>query len=195
MRRKLFALFCVLSAVITSINSVLAVSAKASQTGMGTGTTYYISSRNGDNANAGTSQTAAWETLDKLIGLALHPGDSILLEAGSVFEDSYIHLKDVHGTADAPIVIGSYGEGAKPAIHANGQGIWYQDYKGQMDDKNHKSKGYISSAILLYDVDFVEISDLEITNQSNDFDYFTGSVSSVSKTSGRMDRTGVSGIA
>ena len=28
------------------------------------GTTYYISSLNGDNSNSGTSQNAAWETLD-----------------------------------------------------------------------------------------------------------------------------------
>ncbi len=207
MKKKMLAVACMLTVVGTGIGFPLAGTdvAEAAETG----TTYYISSIHGDNAKRGTSASEAWETLDKLIeDVKLKPGDSVLLEKGSVFNDAYIHLYDVHGTADAPIVISSYGEGNKPVINANGQGVWYQSYEKRtinedgsittnvmMDNSNHKYKGYVSSAILLYDVDFVEISDLEITNESDDFDYFKGAASSVSETSGRMDRTGVSGIA
>ena len=101
-------------------------------------------------------------------------------------------MQNVGGTQENPISISSYGEGNKPVINCNGEGIWYQDYGKAMDNSGHRSSGYVSSAILLYDVDYVEISNLEITNKSNDFDYFS---TNVNKASGRMDRTGVAGIA
>lgn len=204
MKRKALALVCAMTLAGSGPNLSPALSVQAAQAGGAGGTTYYISSLHGDNAAAGTSESAAWETLDKLIDLKLEPGDQVLLEKGSVFEDSYIHLQDVHGTADAPIKVSSYGTGAKPAIHANAQGVWYQQYGTNLDNADHRRQGYVSSTILLYDVDFVEISDLELTNQSDDFEYFKGAVTSAAENSGasadrsqnkRMDRTGVAGFA
>lgn len=201
MKKRALALVSAFVLAGTSINLPPVLSVHAAQTD---GTTYYISSIHGDNSKDGTSESSAWETLDKLIDLELMPGDKILLEKGSVFEDSYIHLQDVHGTADAPIQISSYGTGtAKPAIHANGQGVWYQQYGKNLDNVDHRRQGYVSSAILLYDVDYVEISGLELTNVSNDFDYFKGAVDSAAENSSysagagnkRMDRTGVAGLA
>lgn len=190
MKKRVLALLCAL--LVTATGQFFLPSF---ETFAADGTTYYISSQNGNNAKSGKSESEAWETLDKLKGVKLNPGDQILLEKGSQFQ-GYIHLKDVHGTESAPIKIGSYGTSKRrPAIHANGQGIWYQSYEGNMDNSKHRSKGYVSSAILLYDVDFVEISGLEITNKSNDFDFFDGAVTSASKIDDRMDRTGVSGIA
>lgn len=194
MKKRVLALLCALAVVGTSPNVLPALQVDAAETAA-VGTTYYISSIHGDNSKDGTSENTAWETLDKLSDLVLQPGDQVLLEKGSVF-NGYIHLIDVHGEEGAPIKIGSYGTAAeKPVINANGQGVWYQDYEGTMDNANHQSKGYVSSAILLYDVDFVEVSGLEITNESDDFEFFKGATSSVSETSGRMDRTGVAGIA
>jgi len=194
MRKRVLALLCALAVAGTSPNVLPVLQVRAAETAAA-GTTYYISSIHGDNSKDGRSENTAWETLDKLSGITLQPGDQVLLEKGSDF-NGYIHLVDVHGTEQAPIRIGSYGTGEeKPRIHANGQGVWYQDYKGTMDNARHQSKGYVSSAILLYDVDFVEVSGLEITNESDDFAFFKGATSSVSETSGRMDRTGVAGIA
>lgn len=194
MKKRVLALLCALAVAGTSPNVLPALQADAAETAA-VGTTYYVSSIHGDNSKDGTSENTAWETLDKLLDLKLQPGDQVLLEKGSVF-NGYIHLIDVHGEEGAPIKIGSYGTAAeKPVINANGQGVWYQDYKGTMDNARHQSKGYVSSAILLYDVDFVEVSGLEITNESDDFDFFKGAISSVPETSGRMDRTGVAGIA
>lgn len=194
MRKRVLALLCALAVAGTSPNVLPALQVSAAET-TAVGTTYYISSIHGDNSKDGKSENTAWETLDKLSGITLQPGDQVLLEKGSDF-NGYIHLVDVHGTEQAPIKISSYGTGEeKPRIHANGQGIWYQDYKGTMDNARHQSKGYVSSAILLYDVDFVEVSGLEITNESDDFTFFKGATSSVSETSGRIDRTGVAGIA
>ena len=190
MKKRWLALLCALLAAGAGQGVLPAVEVKADE-----GRTYYISSQHGDNANSGTSEREAWETLDKLKGVTLQPGDQILLEKGSEF-NGYIHLKDVHGTEDAPIKIGSYGSHSdRPAIHANGQGVWYQSYEGTVDNPKHRSKGYVSSALLLYDVDFVEVSGLELTNQSDDFDFFEGAAFQASQIDDRMDRTGVSGIA
>lgn len=205
MKKRAIALLCALALVgMDFFGAHLTYAAQADGEKDASGATYYVSSIHGDNSNSGTSENAAWETLDKLIDLTLEPGDQILLEKGSVFQDSYIHLQDVHGTAEAPIRISSYGTGAKPSIHANGQGIWYQQYGKNLDNAAHKRQGYVSSTILLYDVDFVEVSDLELTNISDDFDYFKGAVTSAAENSTassdttqnkRMDRTGVAGIA
>ena len=203
MRKRVLALLCALAVAGTSPNVLPALQVSAAETAA-VGTTYYISSIHGDNSKDGKSENTAWETLDKLIGLELNPGDQVLLEKGSVFEDAYIHLKDVHGTEEAPIKISSYGEGNKPVINANAQGIWYQDYGMALDNTAHRRNGYVSSTILLYDVDFVEISDLELTNRSDDFQYFKGAVISADEASTtsnnvtenvRMDRTGVAGAA
>lgn len=192
MRKKVIAVF--LAAAMSCglcINGMPAVYAAEKE--VPAGTTYYFSSTDGDNNNSGTSEKAPWETLEKLKTVHLKPGDQILLENGSVF-DGTIHLVDVHGTAEAPIRISNYGssDAARPIINGNGQGLWHQDYKGSMDNVNHRSKGYVSSTILLYDVDFVEVSNLEITNDSNDFDFYG---SNINKTDGRIDRTGVAGMA
>ena len=50
----------------------------------------------------------------------------------------------------------------------------------------------MSSAILLYDVDYVEVKGLELTNESDDAQYIQNGLAN---TSARMDRTGVAGIA
>lgn len=155
-----------------------------------TGRDYYISSLNGDNSNDATTEDKAWETLDKLVGIELQPGDRVLLESGSVF-NGFIHLKDVSGTKENPIEITKYGGETKPIINGDGEGVWYQDYVQPMDNSGHRSKGYVSSTVLLYDTDFIKINNLEITNKSDDFDYLRES----DKVSARMDRTGVAAIA
>lgn len=192
MKKRILSMICAVS-MLCSLNifSTVADPVYAQET-VSTGTTYYISSIDGNNQNSGTSENSAWETLDMLGKVVLKSGDKVLLESGSVF-NGFIHMKNVSGTASAPIMIDQYGTGAKPVINAKGQGIWYQDYVQAMDNSGHRSKGYVSSAILLYDCDFVEIRNLEITNEITDpaqewnrFD---------DKTDERMDRTGVAGIA
>lgn len=190
MKRKIVAMACALAVMGTSIYALPMPHVSAAQQDNSAGTTYYVSN-NGDNRNSGTSQGQAWQTLDKLSDIQLSPGDSILLEKGSVFH-GFLHLKDVHGTAGAPIRVGTYGTGSRPVINARGEGVWYQDYGAAMDNAGHRSKGYVSSAILLYDVDYVEVSGLELTNESDDAEYIQNGLSN---TSARMDRTGVAGIA
>lgn len=42
------------------------------------GTTYYVSSENGDDANDGTSEKKAFKSLDKINDITLQPGDKVL---------------------------------------------------------------------------------------------------------------------
>ena len=67
-----------------------------------------------------------------------------------MFAGQYLHLTCC-GSKDAPIVVGAYGDGPAPRIDADGQGIWYQDYGCPLDSPTHVYRGYVSSAVLLYD--------------------------------------------
>lgn len=156
------------------------------------GTTYYVSSEHGSDSNAGTSESKAFETLDKINEITLEPGDRVLLEKGSEFDDQYLHVKG-SGSAEAPIIISTYGDGDRPVINANGKGIWYQDYGRQLGNVQHKYKGEVSSAILLYDVEYIEIRGLEITNdRENGIDEADNGLAWNDKNI--MDRTGVAGF-
>ena len=79
------------------------------------GRDYYVSSINGDNNNDGSAINEAWQTLDKINEIELQPGDRVLLEAGSVFTNGYLHIKG-SGSEEYPIEIDKYGEGENPRI-------------------------------------------------------------------------------
>ena len=185
-----------------------ALAADATPAAASTGTTYYVSSTHGDDGNAGTDKGHPWKTLDKVNAIAtdLKPGDSVLLERGSTFQDQYLHIKDTSGTADAPITIADYGDAsAKPVIAANGVkgSRWYQNYRASVG--NHQNKGTVSSAILLKDVSYITVKNLEITNDDPDVydpidtwkwtDTADSDGTKLDRSADRMDRTGVAGIA
>ena len=79
--------------------------------------TYYVDSVYGDNANAGTSPTAAWRDFTPVNGRTLGPGERLLLRRGSVFNQE-LRLS-ARGTPEVWAEIGSYGEGARPVIRRN----------------------------------------------------------------------------
>ena len=186
-----------------------ALAGDATPAAASTGTTYYVSSTHGDDGNAGTDKGYPWKTLDKVNAIAtdLKPGDSVLLERGSTFQDQYLHIKDTSGTADAPITIADYGEAsaAKPVIAANGVkgSQWYQNYRAHVG--NHQNKGTVSSTILLKDVSYITVKNLEITNDDPDVydpidtwkwtDTADSDGTKLDRSADRMDRTGVAGIA
>ena len=104
-----------------------------------------------------------------------------------MFENQFLHL-NVQGTKEQPIYIGAYGNGAKPLIQTTGQGIWYQDYGNELDAPTHVYRGYVSSAVLLYDCEYLTVENLEISNKGGVF----GETYSAPH---KMNRTGVAGIA
>jgi hypothetical protein len=78
------------------------------------GTTYYVSSREGNDSNNGTSSSSAWQTLAKVNTQTLQPGDSVLLRRGDVWNESLIPSSS--GTAANPITFEAYGSGPAPNL-------------------------------------------------------------------------------
>ncbi len=108
----------------------------------GRAATYYLDFDSGADANAGTSASLAWKTLEKVNGAKLQPGDHVLLKSGSVWQGQLAPTSS--GAEGAPIVFDRYGKGPRPRI----------DGAGKVDD-----------AIRLYNVQFIEVRGLEVTNR------------------------------
>ena len=107
--------------------------------------TYYVDSERGDDSHAGTSQTAAWKSLGRVNTNVFQPGDQLLFKAGSRFTGQ-LQPQGSGTIMDGklvPIIIGKYSNGPLPRI----------DGEGKFPD-----------ALLLRNIEFWEISDLEITN-------------------------------
>ena len=114
--------------------------------------TYYVDAENGDDNNDGTSPETAWKSLEKASSIRqLKEGGSILLKAGSVWNGEQLTVKNALGTEENPVVIGSYGEGAKPVINGNGAN-WDADTKEEL------------AAVHIYNSENIVIENLEITN-------------------------------
>lgn len=191
----------VLSIVIAAGSMFQTPVVQAADTGAGEtvnqeiGTTYYVSSVNGDDANPGTSQDEPFQSLSKINEITLGPGDQVLLEKGSVFDSQYLHIKEgSKGSEAAPIIISTYGDGARPQINANGTGVWYQSYGQQLGNAQHKWQGNVSSAVLLKDVEYIEISGLEITNDRDRGELHLDDAGKPWNGKNVMDRTGVAGM-
>ena len=112
----------------------------------GKGRTFYVDGAAGDDARDGLSAAKAWKSLDRVNSTVFQAGDRILFKAGSKLTGQ---LKPqgsgrlVDGRP-VPIVIDSYGDGGKPRIDAEGR---------------------FESALYLYNVEYWEVNNLELTNQ------------------------------
>ena len=176
---------------VASMVPTVPVNAKESAA---TGTTYYVDSKGGNDSNDGTSESKAFKTLDKVNGLNLEPGDTVLLKKGSVFEDQALKFtKEDSGTAEAPVKVSTYGEGDRPKINTNGHGQWELNYGTPLDNQNHKWKGTVSSSILIEDAEYLEIEGLELTNDRKSTT--DTEKDKVYNDANAMDRTGVAGVA
>ena len=114
--------------------------------------TYYVDAVNGNDENDGTTPETAWKTLTKASSIRqLKAGGSILLKAGCVWNGEQLFVDNAIGSTDAPIVIGSYGEGAKPVINGNGAN-WSASTKEDL------------AAVHIRNSQNIVIENLEITN-------------------------------
>ncbi|MHC4745103.1 MAG: choice-of-anchor Q domain-containing protein, partial [Planctomycetota bacterium] len=104
------------------------------------GTTYYIDSKSGADGNPGTSSEKAWKSLGPVNARVFEPGDRILFKAGTVYTGG-LKLQG-SGSEGNPIVVDMYGEGPKPRIDGEG----------------------IRDTVLLENVEYWELNNLEITN-------------------------------
>lgn len=108
-------------------------------------TSYYVDGDAGSDGRTGTSPEQAWKTLQPVNQTTFQPGDRIFFKGGT----RYLGQLKPRGSGAVvagkivPIVISSYGEGARPRIEAEGR---------------------FKDAVLLRNVEFWEIQNLEITN-------------------------------
>lgn len=107
--------------------------------------TYFVNSEIGNDSNSGESKSTPWKTLWKVNQIVFKPGDKILFAAGS----SYVGVLRPKGSGKEgdPIQIDKYGEGKKPALNGDG----WNEY-----------------TLLLYNVQYWEVRNLEITNQGKE---------------------------
>ncbi len=77
------------------------------------GTKYYVSQANGDDANDGLSPDTAWKTLDKLNSTSFASGSIVLFERGGAYRGQLI--------ARSGVSYGAYGTGTKPALYGSRQ--------------------------------------------------------------------------
>lgn len=105
--------------------------------------TYYVSN-SGNDTKDGLSENSAWRTLEKVNQQVFSPGDIVLFEAGGIWNGS-LWVRG-SGNEKNSITVGKYGNGSKPVINGNGS----------------------NAAIFLYNQQYVEITDLEITNRGEE---------------------------
>jgi hypothetical protein len=106
-----------------------------------TGVTYYLDATAGSDANAGTSTAAPWKSLAKANATTFHAGDQILLKAGQVWSGQL--WPKGSGASGSPIVLSSYGSGARPRVDGASR---------------------VTSTVKLHNQQYWEIRNLEITN-------------------------------
>jgi hypothetical protein len=107
--------------------------------------TYYVDGYNGHDQSSGTSMAQAWKSLERVNAHMFQPGDRLLLKAGSQFTGQLRPQGSgkLDGDTPVPITISKYGEGPRPRIDGEGK---------------------VLDTVWLHNVEFWEVSDLEITN-------------------------------
>jgi len=124
------------------------------------GQTYYVDAQNGDDESSGLSPEEAWKTLRQVNITTFKSGDSILFRSGQEWEGMLFPRGS--GEEGRPIVISKYGHQERPKIHGG--------HNDPMDFDGYRS----IQTVLLYNQQYWEISDLEITNMPDniirDFD-------------------------
>lgn len=150
--KKVISLFIALCLLLSP--AVFSTTAKAAD-GASVGTTYYISSSRGNDANDGRSPATAWKSIDKVNATTFQPGDTILFKSRDEWHGQ-IWFKG-RGTAEHPIKVDMYGDVAVgdeinyPAIHGDGV------------ERKQGSTG----TIMMVNTPYWEVRHLQITNDDD----------------------------
>jgi len=123
--------------------SLMSTNLIATAAASNSGRVFYVDCVSGNDDNVGTSRGKAWASLGKVNSVTFKPGDRISFKAGTVYTGQ---LKPKgSGIKGAPIVIDMYGVGPKPRIDGKGAHL---------------------DTVLLENVEYWEVNDIEITNLS-----------------------------
>ncbi len=115
----------------STIRTVFIVSACLTLSAGAQAANFYIDATNGSDSNDGASPSSAWKTLAKANAHDFGAGDQILLKGGETFAGTLRLNRFDNGSAGSPLVVASYGTGARPLIDAAGYraGIQLEDIK------------------------------------------------------------------
>ncbi len=131
---------------LTSTSSDAVLSTASSALKMQTeGTTYYVDAKDGNDGADGKTEETAWKSFDRVNSKTFLPGDRILLRADCIWNQPL--TPNGSGREGAPIIIDRYGEGNRPVINGNGT-----------------SGPSITGAVTIYNQEYWEIYNLEVTN-------------------------------
>ena len=126
-------------------------------------TTYYLDAETGNDEARGTRAETAWKTLSRVNSTRFAPGDTLYIKAGSVYHGQLFPKGS--GIPGRPVTIDSYGEGARPAIHADGE---------------------YDAALLLENTNAWYIKNLELTNNADKSDPFRYGLSVLAEDTGAV---------
>ena len=121
---------------------LLASASMLVSSGQARAATYYVDSARGLDTNSGGVESSAWKTLGRVNGADFKPGDRILFASGSVWHEQLAPRSS--GAEGSPIVLDRYGQGAMPNVAGDGTS---------------------PDAVLLRNVQQIEVHHLEITNR------------------------------
>lgn len=117
------------------------VAPAGAQEAPGPGVVWYVNRVAGSDDADGRTPETAWASLERVNAQTFHPGDEVRFAAGTVYQGQ-LRLRG-SGRKYRPIVVGSYGQGAPPRIDGRGEA---------------------RETVLLENVEYVHLRDLEITN-------------------------------
>jgi hypothetical protein len=92
-------------------------------------TDYFVREK-GDDGATGIAQDAAWRSIDRVNRARFQPGDRVLFEAPASFAGNLLLTDKDAGTTNAPVVIGSFGEGRATILAGRQNGITVQNAGG-----------------------------------------------------------------
>jgi hypothetical protein len=84
----------------------------------------------GDDEAKGDSSNAAWRTIERVNRARFQPGDRLLFEAGAAFAGNVLLSAEDAGTSNAPVIVGSFGEGRATILAGQQTGITIENAGG-----------------------------------------------------------------
>jgi len=98
---------------------------------------YYVDATNGNDNNNGTTPEKAWQSIGKVNGATLLPGDSVLFKRGEIFRGNLIPRS---GSELGSITYCDYGSGNKPKILGSIQKNTLSDWTNEVGNIWHTAQ-------------------------------------------------------
>ena len=127
--------------------------------------TIYVSA-SGSDENDGYSEETPIQSIDKLNTMTFLPGDRILFKKGDTFVGCF--KPKGSGTEEAPITIGSYGEGDEKPVLQPGADFTVPYLMSANALETNPTVNYV---IWFYNVEYYEISNLELEDPKHETTY------------------------